>query len=169
MCLNEPEMPTVQDRFLCLNEPEMPTVQDRALGGRGPGQGDMTQAGALISNLSPSVPEGTEISPPLNTRVCPRHAPLSSAAPPPKLVCQVQGGHTEPSSQAKIIQEHQGREGGRERPQRNGNSLEVEEWGLRKSRKVERNALALADPSATPSEALGEQIRVCAIYTSHLR
>ena len=87
----------------------------------------MTQAGAPISNLSPSVPEGTEISPPLNTRVSPRHVPLSSAAPPPKLVCQVQGGHTEPSSLAKIIQQHQGREERRERPQKNGNSLEVEE------------------------------------------
>lgn len=129
----------------------------------------MTQAGAPISSLSPSVPEGTEISPPLNTRVSPRHAPLSSVVSPPKLVCQVQGGHTEPASQAKIIQEHQGREERRERLQRNGNSLEVEEWSLWKCRKVERNALAPADPSATPSEALGEQIRVCAIYTSHLR
>ena len=90
----------------------------------------MTQAGAPISSLSPSVPQGTEISPLLNTRVSPRHAPLSSVASPPKLVCQVQGGHTEPFSQAKIIQEHQGREEGRERPQRNGSSLEVEEWSL---------------------------------------
>ena len=154
-------------RFLCPSGARNAHCVGRrsGLGGRRPGRGDVTRAGAPISSLSP--PPVPEISPPLTTGVSPRHAPLSAVAPPPRVVSQVQGGHTEPSSQGESTQGHQAREEGRDRPRRAEKSLEVEEWGLQNFRKAGGSALGWPNPLLLHQRLCGSK-SVSFLFTLHI-
>lgn len=58
------------------------------------------------------------------------------------MVCQVQRGYTEPTSQGKNIQRHHAGEEERGGPRRAGSSLEVEEWDLLNFGKVDEIVLS---------------------------